>query len=649
MGADGRRPARGSRPPASTCGCRQLSRARADAVAARVRRRRRRSRWSARTSSPNVRWSAVFDDVELTAADIARLAKEARPLIRSGGRWVAIDRADLQGRGRGARRTRRRRTQLSGAEMLRLALGLEGSPLARRRSRSKAGAGRPICSRPRPTSPPNRPQHADGLRRRAAQLPGRSARVARLPRLGRARWLPRARHGSRQDADDARAPARRRGRRARARDRAARGRRQLDRGSRALHARACASSCTTARTAPRPTRSRPRSPTPTSSSPRTAPRCATSRRIAEVEWARGRSSTRRRRSRTRPTTRRSSCAASRRARASRSPARRSRTASATCGRSSTSRIPGLVGTASAVHRAPLERRRRDARRRRGRDARAQRHPRVPPHQGRARDRGRAARPDRRARPLRDDARADRPVPGACSTRSSPAPTLPRATKPRKGQILAAITALKQICNHPSAYQHDDRPLAGRSGKLARLEEIVDAVFAAGETRARVHALRGVGRASSPSTSPSAPARRSPVTTAGCRAPRVTTIIDDFQDGDGAGRARAVAEGGRHRLEPHRREPRRALRPLVEPRGRRPGARPCVAHRPDAHGHLPPPDLPRHRRRARRGSRRRQAPHRRPRACRSRARSPTSTAHSCGPRSGSVPTRCSPTTRKARDV
>ena len=37
-----------------------------------------------------------------------------------------------------------------------------------------------------------------------------------------------------------------------------------------------------------------------------------------------------------------------------------------------------------------------------------------------------------------------------------------------------------MCNHPAAYQDDDRPLAGRSGKLARLEEIVDAVFAAGE-------------------------------------------------------------------------------------------------------------------------------------------------------------------------
>ncbi|MGH9137306.1 MAG: DEAD/DEAH box helicase [Acidimicrobiales bacterium] len=51
---------------------------------------------------------------------------------------------------------------------------------------------------------------------------------------------------------------------------------------------------------------------------------------------------------------------------------------------------------------------------------------------------------------------------------------------KKGAVLAAITALKQICNHPTAYQDDDRPLAGRSGKLARLEEIVEAVFAADE-------------------------------------------------------------------------------------------------------------------------------------------------------------------------
>jgi superfamily II DNA or RNA helicase len=50
----------------------------------------------------------------------------------------------------------------------------------------------------------------------------------------------------------------------------------------------------------------------------------------------------------------------------------------------------------------------------------------------------------------------------------------------KGQVLAAITKLKQICNHPAAFTGDDDPLDGRSGKLARLEEIIETVFAAGE-------------------------------------------------------------------------------------------------------------------------------------------------------------------------
>ncbi|MDX1658964.1 MAG: DEAD/DEAH box helicase [Nitriliruptorales bacterium] len=48
---------------------------------------------------------------------------------------------------------------------------------------------------------------------------------------------------------------------------------------------------------------------------------------------------------------------------------------------------------------------------------------------------------------------------------------------KKGAVLAAITALKQICNHPAAYTGDDEPLEGRSGKLERLEEIIDNVFA----------------------------------------------------------------------------------------------------------------------------------------------------------------------------
>ncbi len=52
---------------------------------------------------------------------------------------------------------------------------------------------------------------------------------------------------------------------------------------------------------------------------------------------------------------------------------------------------------------------------------------------------------------------------------------------RKGAVLAAITALKQICNHPAAFNKEDSgELGGRSGKLNRLDEIIETVFAAGE-------------------------------------------------------------------------------------------------------------------------------------------------------------------------
>ena len=76
----------------------------------------------------DVRWSAVFDDVELTAADIAKLAAEARPLVKSRGRWVELDKADLVEAAE-ALAERADQTRLTGADMLRHALGLEGSPL----------------------------------------------------------------------------------------------------------------------------------------------------------------------------------------------------------------------------------------------------------------------------------------------------------------------------------------------------------------------------------------------------------------------------------------------------------------------------------------------------------------------------------------
>ena len=51
---------------------------------------------------------------------------------------------------------------------------------------------------------------------------------------------------------------------------------------------------------------------------------------------------------------------------------------------------------------------------------------------------------------------------------------------RKGLVLAAITSLKQVCDHPALYLKDKSELAGRSGKLARLADIAEEMLAAGD-------------------------------------------------------------------------------------------------------------------------------------------------------------------------
>jgi non-specific serine/threonine protein kinase len=51
---------------------------------------------------------------------------------------------------------------------------------------------------------------------------------------------------------------------------------------------------------------------------------------------------------------------------------------------------------------------------------------------------------------------------------------------RRGLVLATMTKLKQVCNHPAQLLADGSRLAGRSGKLARLEEVLEEVLAAQE-------------------------------------------------------------------------------------------------------------------------------------------------------------------------
>ena len=51
---------------------------------------------------------------------------------------------------------------------------------------------------------------------------------------------------------------------------------------------------------------------------------------------------------------------------------------------------------------------------------------------------------------------------------------------RKGLVLSTLMKLKQICNHPAHFVADGSSLPGRSGKLARLEEMLEEVLAAGD-------------------------------------------------------------------------------------------------------------------------------------------------------------------------
>ncbi len=52
---------------------------------------------------------------------------------------------------------------------------------------------------------------------------------------------------------------------------------------------------------------------------------------------------------------------------------------------------------------------------------------------------------------------------------------------RRGLVLKLLTALKQVCNHPAQYLHQAGPLAGRSGKLAALDELLDVIIDEGDS------------------------------------------------------------------------------------------------------------------------------------------------------------------------
>ena len=51
---------------------------------------------------------------------------------------------------------------------------------------------------------------------------------------------------------------------------------------------------------------------------------------------------------------------------------------------------------------------------------------------------------------------------------------------RKGIILATLSTLKQVCNHPAQFLGDNSTISGRSGKLSRLTEMLEEVIESGD-------------------------------------------------------------------------------------------------------------------------------------------------------------------------
>ena len=210
---------------------------------------------------------------------------------------------------------------------------------------------------------------------------------------------------------------------------------------------------------------------------------------------------------------------------------------------------------------------------------------------------------------------------------------------RRGNVLAAMAKLKQVCNHPAQLLHDgsrDRA-ALRQGRAPRGDPRRDPGRGRpGAVLHPVHRVRAPARAA-----PVGPLRhrgRVPARGHPEEAPRRDGGA--VPGGRGAAGHAALAQGGRHRAHAHRGQPRGPPRPLVEPGRREPGHRPRVPHRAAAQRPGAQVPLPRHRRGAHRGDDRPEdARCRAWSSARARAGSP-----SCPPTASA---RCSCSTRRRR--
>lgn len=156
---------------------------------------------------------------------------------------------------------------------------------------------------------------------------------------------------------------------------------------------------------------------------------------------------------------------------------------------------------------------------------------------------------------------------------------------RKGAVLGALTRLKQVCNHPAHFLGDSSAVlrrgAHRSGKLALVEDVLDAVLAEGRRRCCSPSSGNSVNSSRP-TSPNGSVARSRSCTAG--SPRNdATVWSPRSRRRGAADHAALAQGRRNRAEPDSRQSCGAPGPLVESGGGEPGHRPRFPDRAATRG------------------------------------------------------------------
>ena len=523
------------------------------------------------------KWELAVGDERLTEAELQSLAEAKVPLVRVRGQWVHVDPKRLAA---GLAFLKRGGGQMTAAQVLLHSglhpedadlplplTGVSADRLARRPARPARSS-----EQLEPVEPP------DGLVARAAPVPAARPGLARVPRPARPRRLPGRRHGPRQDRPAARAGGA-------ATARTASGRRR----------------CSSARCRWSATGSaRPRASRPAwRCTSTTAPTAATLRRRAAT-WslttyalaARDAEAAGRRRSWDRVVldeAQNIKNSSTRQAQAVRAlPARhrvaltgtRWRTGWPSCGRSWTSLNPGLLGTDQHVPR-PLRRPDRALRRRGRRRPPAPDHRpvRAAPAQDRPADHRRPAGQDRDQAAVHADRRAGHALPGR-GRRDAGQDRARREGIERKGLVLADADPAQAGLQPPGA--------AARR-RLAR-SPAAPASSPGSRRCSRKRSPTATRRCASPSSPSSArccvphlaarfgtevavPARRH------AEAARATRWCERFQDDGRPADLRAVAEGGRHRPQPDRRQPRHPLRPLVEPGGRGPGDRPRVPHRP----------------------------------------------------------------------